>query len=148
MPTEILQRLDHEVDFLIAKTGIDANPEGAIDDRVSVCETAGNAEIAALHIWLTNQISSKQETRPDVFGLKLQQKTMALYRRVFAQSEGEAEPGRVGSDRGLGQNEEVFEMRQPPAQPLEITPAAEMNSSRCSSCATPTAACMSVIFRL
>ena len=60
-------------------------------------------------------------------------------------------PNQLGSDAGggFGQDEELLEVAQAFAQQREIA------SARCdeavaafASCATPTAACMSVIFRL
>ena len=72
--------------------GIDANPKCSVDDRVRVVERSRDAEIAALHVWLTHEIAAKQQARPDILGLEFEQQAMTIDWRVLAQREGESEP--------------------------------------------------------
>ena len=62
--------------------------------------------------------------------------------------DGEPEPARIGAGRRLGQNEELLQIGEAFAERPEIGLALLDKAGSLSSCATPTAACMSVSFRL
>src|SRR5580692_3529757 len=64
--TKAMSDLKNVIDFRIANSRKEPNPEGLVHNAVTVGEIAMNAEITAFKIGLTNEIAAKQKPGPDL----------------------------------------------------------------------------------
>lgn len=57
---EVFDLLDDEGEHLFGESGVDADPQGVVHDRIGVTQFSADTVVASLEVGLTRQVSRKQ----------------------------------------------------------------------------------------
>ena len=144
-----MQGLQHVVQHFRADPGIDADPEHLVHDEIGVLQRPDHAKRASAIGRLADQVAAEQQPRRDLALFQILRDLVARERRAPAaprsgsRTSSAREPG-VAS----GRMKNSSRSRRPSRSAAKLRRRAAMKPRSFSSCATPTAACMSVSFRL
>src|SRR5208283_4682879 len=70
-----------------------------------------------------DQVATEQQARRDLAAFQVAGHLVARERSTGANRDRKTEPARLGAGGGFGQNEELFQIRQPFTQRSEVAPA-------------------------
>src|SRR3954465_11109923 len=96
------QRTDGGVEVSLGQAGPAADPEGVGGDELGDVEGADHAVLDALVGRLAQEVAGEQLARGDPVRLQVADQVALAVRRVGADRDREAEPGRPRPGRGLG----------------------------------------------
>ena len=113
-----------------------------------VRQRASDAILAALVSWLPEEIAAEQQPRGDLLRFKSADQLFARKRRILANSDRKAKPRGIRARRSLGQHQALFQRFERGRQIAEVLLAAFDKMGSFSIWESPSAACMSVAFRL
>ena len=119
-----MERVDRVVDVRVGQPRVAADPERALGHRVGDRERPDHTVLDVLIRRLAKQVAREQLTSGDTARLELVAQFVARDRRILAQADRKAEPGRARAGRRLGQHQHVLQAGEALSQPAVVVGAA------------------------